>query len=473
MKLRLKVKLSLAFLLVTLIMVSMISLLANYFLADQFKAYAINKQNQKISGIVELLSSRYADWGNQWDVSGIENIGVNTLSEGMLLRLKDQEGTVLWDAQVHNNGMCTMILANIAQTMQAQNSNFQGGYVEKTYPIIAGNKPVGSVDVGYYGPYFYTEVDVQFLNTLNTLLLSVAFIALFVSIFLGIIMARQLTQPITRVIETTQNIAGGNYADRIHEKSNTKEISELTTSINSLAETLGTQESLRKQLTSDVAHELRTPLAILQSHLEAMIDGTWEADQTRLENCHGEVVRISKLVSDLEKLTILEQENLVLDQTQFDLAALLNRIASNFQSDFRTKQVDLILETSPVMIFADRDKLSQVFINLIANALNYTNAGGTVKVSTSESAKDVAITVSDTGIGIAKDDLVRIFERFYRADKSRARHTGGSGIGLTIVKSIVEAHGGQIDVHSELGQGSQFCVTMPKTRQPKSQQPKS
>jgi two-component system sensor histidine kinase BaeS len=461
MKIRLKTKLILSFLLVTLILVSFISVLANYFLDDQFKAYAINKQNQKISGIVDLFTSRYVDWGNQWDASGIESIGVNTLSEGMLLRLKDQNGAILWDAQVHNNGMCTMILASVAQTMQAQNSNFQGGYVEKSYPILSGSQQIGTVDIGYYGPYFYTEADVRFLNTLNTLLLSAAFVAMILSVILGVILARQLTQPITRVIETARKIAGGKYSDRISEKSNTKEIAELTTSINGLAETLGQQENLRKQLTSDVAHELRTPLAILQSHLEAMIDGTWTADLERLENCHGEVVRISKMVSDLEKLTQLEQENLILDKTQFDFAALLQRIVTNFQGDFRRKQVELVFDASPATILADVDKMSQVFINLIANALRYTPAGGQVTVRSKVHNQAVEVVVSDTGIGISEADLPHVFERFYRADKSRTRQTGGSGIGLTIVKSIVEAHQGEVTVQSKPGQGSQFMVTIP------------
>ena len=462
MQVRLKVKLALAFLLVTLIMVGFVSVLANNFLANQFQSYAINKQNQKISSLVALFGSRYADWGNRWDVSGIENIGVNNLGEGLLLRFKGQDGAILWDAQVHNNGMCTTILANFAKTMQTQNSNFQGGYVEETYPIAMDNLQVGSVDIGYYGPYFYTDADVQFLNTLNHLLILAAVLSMGVSVILGIIMARQLTQPITRVIETTRSIASGKYADRVMEPSSTREITELTTAVNSLAETLGNQEDQRKQLTSNVAHELRTPIAILQSHLEAMIDGTWQADLARLENCHDEVVRVSKLVGDLEKLTLLEQDNLVLNLDHIDIAAMLQRIVTNFQRDFQAKQVELTLTANTGYLMADADKLSQVFINLIANALKYTNAGGRVGVSTITSGADLEITVSDTGIGIAAEDLPFIFERFYRTDKSRSRQTGGSGIGLTIAKSIVDAHNGKISVHSELGQGSQFIVTIPK-----------
>ncbi|MCD8498850.1 MAG: ATP-binding protein [Clostridiales bacterium] len=218
---------------------------------------------------------------------------------------------------------------------------------------------------------------------------------------------------------------------------------------------------MRKQLTSDIAHELRTPLAVLQSHLEAMIDGTWQADQKRLESCHGEVVRISSLVKDLEKLTQIEQGNLALQKEAVDLKALLTRIGLNFQRDFASKNVQLSIQVEPVVVQGDTDKLSQVFINLLANALKYTHSGGSVRVCTRVAEHQVTVSIEDTGIGIAPEDLAQIFERFYRADKSRTRETGGSGIGLAIVKSIVEAHGGLVTVESQPGQGSVFQVTLP------------
>ena len=462
MKIGLRTKLIAAFLIVTLIMVAFVSLLANSFLSNQFRDYAINKQQQKINSIVELLTSRYTDWGSRWDVAGIESIGVNTLGDGMMLRLRDANAVLLWDARVHNEGMCTTMLASFAQTMQAQNSNFQGGYVEKNYPVIVGQQLVGSIDIGYYGPYFYTDADVQFLSTLNRLLLVAAFIAMIVSVILGIIMANQLTRPITGVIATAKKIAGGKFVGRISIKSNTREIVDLTTSLNSLADSLGQQEILRKQLTSDVAHELRTPLSIVQSHLEAMIDGTWQVDQSRLESLHAEVVRISRMVVDMEKLTELDQNELALNLDRFDLAALLRRITANLQTQFDSKQVRLILEASPEYIVADANKLSQVFINLLVNALKYTNSGGEVSIVLKPAGNELSVTISDNGTGISPADLPNIFERFYRTDKSRTRSTGGSGIGLTIVKSIVDAHNGSITVHSILGQGSQFTVTLPR-----------
>jgi len=379
----------------------------------------------------------------------------------LLIRLKDQDGQILWDAQVHNHGMCSLMLANIAERMQSQFDNFQGGYTEESRTLTVSGEAVGSVDVGFYGPYSYSEVDLAFLKRLNQLLLIAAVLSMAIVAILGLVIARQLTGPITRAIQTTSRIANGHYTDRITEEKGPREIADLTESINGLAESLGRQETLRKQLTNDVAHELRTPLAVLQSHLEAMIDGTWQADQKRLESCHGEVVRISSLVKDLEKLTQIEQGNLSLQKEAFDLQALLMRISLNFQRDFASKNVQLSIQVDPVIVQIDTDKLGQVFNNLLANALKYTNPGGSVRVYTRVVKHQVAVSIADTGIGIAPEDLVQIFERFYRADKSRTRETGGSGIGLAIVKSIVEAHGGLVTVKSQLGQGSVFQVTLP------------
>jgi signal transduction histidine kinase len=459
----LRVKLSLAFLLVTVSLITIVSILANVFLSGQFKKYVIVKQGQKDRDIVSLLSGRYNDWGGSWDAAGLESIGVNALGESLLLRIKDIDGTVLWDARIHNNGMCTEILQHMALNMQEYNPDFKGGYIEKTYPVpSADGTNIGSVDIGYYGPYFFSDQDLQFLHTLNGLLLWAAVISAFVSIVIGVLLARQLTRPIARVIGSTQKIAKGDYKDRIVEKSNTREIVELADSVNSLAETLGKQETMRKRLTADVAHELRTPIATLQSHLEAMIDGTWAPDGKRLGSCHEEVVRISKLVGDLEKLTKYEGENLVLNIERFDISKMICRIVTNYENDFRNKNVALVVDAQEEMIEADEDKLSQVVINLLSNALKYTPAGGTVKVGVDASANFVEIVVADTGIGMAEDELPYIFERFYRTDKSRTRSTGGSGIGLAIARSITEAHHGDIKVTSEPGKGSVFTVTLPR-----------
>ncbi len=471
MKYSLRARLSVIILIAALLMFSLVSVLANLLLERQFKGYVIGKQEQRNKDIVELISRRYADWGGKWDSSGIENIGVSLLEEGIILKITDSAGKGVWDATIHNKGLCTAMLSHMASSMKNYYPGFKGGYEEKQYPILSGSVQVGAAKIGYYGPFYYSDNDVMFLVTLNRLLLCAAAVSLLVSLFLGAFMARKISDPISNVIDTAMKIADGDFSRRVSEKSNTKEIIKLTSTINHLAEVLGKQEDLRRRLTSDVAHELRTPVAILQSHLEAMIDGVWKPDAERLKSCHEEIVRIRKMTGDIERLARYESENLKLDIGGFDVTKLLRGLISGFEAEFRNKNIEISMEGSEgseesevaeQFIEGDTDKVSQIFSNLISNALKYTPEGGSVKIAIKGDNETVKVVVGDTGIGISKEDLPHIFERFYRADKSRNRLTGGSGIGLSIVKSLVAAHNGRVTVKSELGKGSEFSVTLPR-----------
>ncbi len=462
MKYTLRFKLTSAFLLITLLFSLLIGLFANITLQRQFNNYVMENLKQTNEQIITTLENRYRDWGNQWDLTGLENLGVNALNDGLMLQIRDSGGTVLWDAMTHNRGFCTEILQGMAAKMKRQNAAFRGGYTEKEYPLTVSGQSAGTVTIGYYGPYFYTDNDINYLKTLNRILILGTAIAGLLSLLTGTYLAKRLSIPIARVINSAEEIAKGNYQERITEKSDMQEIIHLTKSINTLADTLGKQEILRKRLTADVAHELRTPIANLQSHLEAMIDGIWQADCKRLISCHEETLRMAKIVNDLGKLAAYESENLVLHPVSFPLADFIHGLVLNFESEFRKKNVTLSAETEEQDLFADKDMLAQVLTNLLSNALKYTPAGGSVTISAVSDADQVQITVADTGIGISQADLPFIFERFYRADQSRSRITGGSGIGLTIAKSLVEAHHGSLSVRSEPGVGSQFTILLPR-----------
>jgi signal transduction histidine kinase len=260
---------------------------------------------------------------------------------------------------------------------------------------------------------------------------------------------------------SAEMIAKGYYGSRITERSDTREISQLTTTVNELAETLEEQELLRKRLTADVAHELRTPLAILRSHLEAMIDGIWETNNDRLRNCHEEVMRISRMVNELEELARYESDSLNLNRTRFDAADITERIIRNFENDSKSKGITIAYLGEKALIYADQDKIGQVVINLLTNALKYAPTGGRIDVSVKSTGLEAEIRVRDNGIGISDNDLPFIFERFYRVDRSRHRQTGGLGIGLAIAKAIVEAHRGTINVKSKLNDGTEFTVAIP------------
>lgn len=460
MKHTLRFKLTAAFLLITLVSFLLIGVFANVILEKQFENYVIDNLDRKRNEIVTTLESRYGDWGSKWDLSGLENLGVSALSDGLMLRVSDKDGTLLWDAMTHNSGLCAEMLQNMAENMESRNPSFNGGYTEKDYAITVSNTVVGNVTIGYYGPYFYTDNDISFLNTLNKLLLLATAIAGIISIILGSYMAKRLTGPISRVIKTAEQISEGNFNCRVNEASNTYEIIELTGAINTLAEDLGKQETLRKRLTADVAHELRTPIANLQSHLEAMIDGIWEPDKDRLKSCHEETIRLSKIVSDLGTLARYDGENMALNIERFDVYDVIKSTTACFEKEFIDKNITLVTDMQEQILEADKGKITQVLVNIISNALKYTPEGGTVSILTTGNDDDVQITIKDTGIGISKEDLPYVFERFYRADKSRSRVTGGSGIGLAIVKSLVEAHRGTISVNSEPGLGSEFVVKL-------------
>ena len=461
MKYSLRSKLSVTYVLVALICVFLITIFTNVFLDKQFKEYVKKNQETKNNEIVNLVSHQYT-LKEKWDSHTVENVGVNALENGMIIKVKDINGLMIWDATLHNSGMCNQMLAHYAQNMSDHYPNWHGGYVENKFQIYYNLKVVGSIDIGYYGPYYYSDNDLTFINTLNKLLIVVGIFSLLFALLLGALMAKRISTPISKAVSSAQMLAKGYYGDRVSVKSNTKEIHLLTTTINDLGETLEKQELLRKRMSQDVAHELRTPLATLQSHMEAMIDGIWKPDIERLSSCHDEILRINRMVGDLEKLSKYESENLNLDKTKFDIVELTTRIIKNFESDFIKKGLKVEISGGEEEVFADKDKISQVLINLLSNAIKYTPAGGSIEVKIKGAEDITEISIKDTGKGIPDEDLKFIFERFYRADKSRNRSTGGSGIGLTIAKAIVDAHKGRIIVQSTLDVGTEFIVSLPK-----------
>ncbi|WP_313293201.1 sensor histidine kinase, partial [Faecalispora jeddahensis] len=278
----------------------------------------------------------------------------------------------------------------------------------------------------------------------------------------GTLLARRIARPISKTAYIATQISEGNYGIRFESTPNTRELEEMVTAINHLAQALSEQESLRKRLTSDVAHELRTPLSAVSSHLEAMIEGIWEATPERLQSCQEEIKRLGSLVADLQRLANIEDGNLKLSKTRVDLQEIAQTAVRNLESEGMKKQISLSVSGSPAYADADRERIIQVAMNLLSNALRYTPQNGHIEVETLETEAESILRVKDNGIGIPEQELPYIFERFYRTDKSRNRKTGGTGIGLTIAKSIVESHGGKITVESTVGEGSSFTVLLPK-----------
>ncbi|HWR61645.1 MAG TPA: HAMP domain-containing sensor histidine kinase [Clostridia bacterium] len=461
MKHSLRNRLTLSYIVIAMVCVLLISVIASISLENLFRTYVKVNQEEKNRNIVSLISQQYRE-GAGWEQKVIQDIGINALENGMIISIADGSGSVIWDATRYNNGMCEQMMTNITHNMSSRYPNWKGKFTTVYYPVMSGDAKVGSVSIGYYGPFYFNEVDLAFINAVNTVSAGVGLVSLILALIFGYIMSKSISTPISRVINTAEMIAKGYYDDRSNEISEIKEISQLTVAINNLAESLEKQEKLRKRLTADVAHELRTPLATLQGHIEAMLDGIWEPDAKRLKSVHEEITRLSRLVGDMEKLTKYESENLLLNKSEFDVLELIKSILSNFEKECRDKGLDIELEGGPVRIFADRDKISQVIINLMSNAVKFTGKDGSIRFAVASDKDNASISVTDTGTGIAPGDQPHIFERFYRADSSRSRLTGGAGIGLTIVKSIVHAHKGSISLESEPGKGTKFTVSLPR-----------
>lgn len=462
MKRSLRTQLSASYVVMALLLVAAISIMINYLFQNQFKNYIISQQQQKNQSILSMLENQYVSSGNRWDALSVQSIGIDALEQGIILKVNDSEGNIVWNATVHNNGMCVQMLQDIANNMQKYNADFKGGYVQNDYPVVIESGTVGSMTAGYFGPYYYTDNDIYFLDRINIIMIAVAGFSLIAALILAAFMAKRISRPISKAVDAASEITKGNYTQRIEEKSGTQEITRLTETVNGLADSLEKQQNLRKRMSADVAHELRTPLANLQSSMEAMIDGVWQPDTERLQSCHEEILRINRLVGDLERLERLEAENSVLSLTEFDINALINTIIKNFEPKFHEKNIQIGFIGEPAELCADRDKISQVMVNLISNALKYTPEYGAVTVRLKNSEKYAEISVSDSGTGISDEDLPYIFERFYRADKSRTRLTGGLGLGLTISKAVIDAHNGWINVTSNVGKGTTFTVYLPK-----------
>lgn len=307
------------------------------------------------------------------------------------------------------------------------------------------------------------------LERVNRAVLIGGLVALIAALIVGFFVFRAITRPIDQLTRAAHQLAQGDLGARVTvddhaSRLGSDEISELGAAFNTMAISLQQSEQVRRDMTADIAHELRTPLAVMRGNLEAMLDGVYPFDAEHLNPVLNQVNLLTRLVDDLRTLALAEAGQLPLEKRPIDLGALLQRTSASFEAQAAAQQVTLhteIVSDLPT-VDLDPDRLQQIIGILIANALRYTPPQGSITVAAKTDRANVTIEVADTGSGIAPEDLPHVFDRFYRADKSRARESGGSGLGLAIAKSIVEAHGGSITATSRQGQGTQIICRLPR-----------
>ena len=289
-----------------------------------------------------------------------------------------------------------------------------------------------------------------------------ACIAVVVAFLVTLFLSRRILSPVKELRSAAQRLGKGDFSQRVDIKDKT-EIGELAATFNSMAGNLQRDEQLRRHMVSDIAHELRSPLTNVRGYLEAIKDGVLKPDTATISSIYDETILLSRLVNDLQELSLAEAGELKLYRQPEDLAELIRQSINAMQAKAVEKglalSTDIPADLPPVNI--DFLRIKQVLLNLIENALAHTPAGGTINVSACPGPGSIEVSVSDTGEGIPDEEVSNIFERFHRVDKSRSRSTGGSGLGLTISRYIIEEHQGKIWVRSELGKGSRFSFTLP------------
>ena len=282
-----------------------------------------------------------------------------------------------------------------------------------------------------------------------------------VAAVVGTLTARQITAPLRRLADAAVRIGGGDLEPAVPVDRD-DEIGELARTFNTMAGDLRRAEEGRRQLITDIAHELGTPLAVLQANVEGMLDGVIEQSPERLASLHAQIQVLARLVRDLRDLSLAQQGRLPLDRRPMDLSALVREVVELTQPLAEEKRVVLaVTGNGAVSVVADRDRIAQVVQNLLANALRYTGSGGRVAVGARVEGAAAVVEVTDSGPGIPEEELPRLFDRFHRVDRSRTRATGGAGLGLAIVRHLVEAHGGRVWVRSRVGEGSTFGFALP------------
>jgi len=442
---KLWVRLLLAFAIVLGIAVVVSVLIGNRAAAGEFQDY-VNQDTARFNQRTGFVVSRlYRDQGWSGVATYVQRLGETS---DLQIVVVDQQGTVVVDS----------VGKLVGQSLPA-NSRIRKA---PSTPISdASGTPQGTV---YFMP-LNPELAKAFLENMNRALIWGASAGVLVALLLSFLLARWMVEPIERLIVVAQKLQQGDLSQRIT-KAGSGEVARLVRAFNAMAEALERGQSLRRNMVADIAHELRTPLHNILGNLEMLREGVVPSTPEVIDSIHEEASGLRRLVDDLQQVALAEAGQLQMVRQPVSPLALLQQAAAASRSELGEKNIDLVIEAGtdlPKVIVDDR-RISQVLRNLVKNAITFSDHGGRIILSArclGSPPAVVEMAVTDTGQGIPEADLPYVFERFYRSDKSRARATGGAGLGLTVAKQLVEAHGGTINVESELGRGSRFRFTLP------------
>ena len=440
---RLWFRLALSFAVIILVTVFTIYFFVSERIAVEIEEYKRISEQYRLNQIRFSLYAFYVD-NESWE--GVQSVVEDTaVFSGAHIVLVATNGTVVGDSEGELIG-----------------GNYTDSH-ERSLNLTWADELVGRAYVSadpsaeeYVAPFLRLSA------SMNRSLLLGGSVAIGIALLLTFVLSRRMTSPIGVLAGAARRLGRGDLSQRVRLRGE-GEVTALAEAFNSMAADLECVEQLRRNMVADVAHELRTPLSNIQGYLEAIRDGMIDPDPAAIRSLNEETALLARLVNELQDLSLAEAGELKLVYQAEDVADLVKQAVTPWQPQLTAGEISLSLELADdlPLVNIDWQRVNQVLHNILENAVAHTRKGGSINVAARQKSKWVEVSVSDTGEGIPAEDLPHIFERFYRVDKSRARATGGTGLGLTIAKRLIEAHGGIIVVQSKLGEGSRFSFTLP------------
>ena len=423
---------------------------------EHFKTYTTENMNTLAETTARRIGQSYAKTESLDDPSTISPaVQASEMTSGVAVRVVDAQNQTVYDS----SAVVEEVLGGRRwyQSLEPLDPSRVA-----TAPIISEGKTVGSVRIWVYGSEtLMRQPDQVFRQNSYQAMLIAALVAILLASCIGFLFARGLVRPINRMSKTATAITEGDLSARTGLRGE-DEISRLGETFDEMAEAVEKDRELERRLTTDVAHELRTPLMAIQATVEAMIDGVYEPDEERLNTVNSEVQRLGRLVDALLKLSRLENRSTPMKEEKVNVGQLIAGIVATHEMFVADSGLTLNYHADDdVFVLGDPDMIRQATANLISNAVRYTKEGGCIDVTVGKGDLMASIAVKDTGIGLSPEEAKMVFSRFWRADAGRNRDVGGLGVGLAVVKEIVDRHGGWVKVEGEKGKGACFTIYLP------------
>jgi two-component system sensor histidine kinase BaeS len=437
---------------VLLLVVSAVGLSATFYLRSMMlRDFDSFLDGEQLDQIYIVMAELEGDWELDagWDLKSLAGNTIQAFMLGMEIRVRDLSGSLLMDTARAMDRLTPLMQRRVLSLTGDTGTRAAGEFAQ--YPLFLGGEQIGTMEVRFLAH----DRSSLFVERSNRFLLLSFLIMGGIAVLASLFASKRLTSPLKALLEQTKSIRRGDLGKRTRVRGE-DEIAGLSRAFNEMADDLQLQDSLRRKLIANVAHELRTPIAAMRGELEAVMDGVLPLDRDQVRSLNEEIVRLGTILDGIDDLTQAQASSLTIARRKLDVMAVLGNIRDRFSASAGEKGVQVVLEEgNSLQAWADADKLNQILVNLVSNAVKATQEGGVVTLRAATEKKGTLIEVADTGKGISPEEIPHIFERFYRSED------GGLGLGLSIVKELVDAHDGSIEVESEVGKGTRVKVVLP------------